>query len=592
MTGDRDEFAVGVSGHPENPRNVDPRELTAAQLRRMIDHADVVTFLLDVTGTVVSHSAALTRSLGHDVEAMQGRALTSIVAPADRARVSDLIAGLARRHGDGVIHRQTIEVGLLASRRSESVPYELTIVDLHDDPISPGFVVTAHDVSRLRAVGRALEHQALHDELTDLANRRLLMQQLQAWQDLLVTYAVAYLDIDRFASVNDLFGRESGDRVLRNVAARLVDAMDRYRGAIVARVNGNEFVVAAPVDDQTADVACATLIASVAEVFEHPIYLGSGAINLTASIGGAYSDGHKASEDVIAHAEEAMQIRKRDSHGRPLLKVGDQRSRRELADDLVGAIDRGEIVVHYQSIVDLLTRDIVGVEALVRWNHPLRGLLAPGAFLPTAQELGLDIDIDRFVLRTATHAVARRIAEHGREFRLMVNMSSALVSDPATPDYVASLLARSGLEPHLLWLEITEDAFLQPSTISHESTTLTNVKRLEQVGVRLAIDDFGTSFPSLSRLATYPITMVKIDRSFVSGMPDDPRSVAIVESLLVLAQRMNVVAVAQGVERPEQLNELAELGCRLGQGFLFGRPGPGLPGDMQSTPARVLLLRP
>ena len=228
----------------------------------------------------------------------------------------------------------------------------------------------------------------------------------------------------------------------------------------------------------------------------------------------------------------------------------------------------------------------------MRWNHPLRGLLAPGAFVPTAQELGLDIDIDRFVLRTAAHAVARRIAEHRREFRLMVNMSAAHLSDPATPDYVSSLLAGSGLEPHLLWLEITEHAFLRPSTISQESTTLTNVKRIEQMGVRLAIDDFGTSFPSLSPLAHYPITMVKIDRSFVSGIPDDPRSVAIVESLLVLAQRMNLVAVAQGVERPEQLNELADLGCRLGQGFLFGRPGPGLPGDMQSTPARVLLLRP
>jgi diguanylate cyclase (GGDEF)-like protein/PAS domain S-box-containing protein len=558
------------------------------QLRRLVDHADVITFLVDVYGNVSSHSPALTRRLGHDPEVIQGRPLADVVAVKHRIELARIFADLARRHDDGVIHRETIEVELLSARRTEPVPYELTIVDLHDDPIVCGYVVTAHDVSRLRAVRRALEHQAMHDELTELANRRFLMQQLELWHQSNVTYALAYIDIDRFKAVNDLFGHDSGDCVLRSLAGRFVDSMDRYRGAIVARLSGDEFVVAAPVDEETAELGCATILTVITEVFDHPIYLSAGPINVTASIGGTSTDGEEPVADVIARADAAMYMRKRESRGGPPMTLVDNRVRRELAEELVGAIDRGEIVVHYQPIVDLLTREIDGVEALVRWNHPSRGLLAPGAFLSIAQDIGLDAEIDRYVLRTAAHAVAHRIAEYGREFRLTVNFSAPHLVDVTTPDYVAGVLNASGLTPHLLWLEITEHAVLQRSGIGPSTITVTAFERLDEIGVRLAIDDFGTGFSSLSSLMNYPINMVKIDRSFVDGLPDDRRCVAMVESLLTLGKRMNVVAVAEGIETPEQLNELADLGCRLGQGFLLGRPGPDLPGGVQSTPLRVL----
>jgi len=283
-----------------------------------------------------------------------------------------------------------------------------------------------------------------------------------------------------------------------------------------------------------------------------------------------------------------MYMRKRESRGGPPMTLVDNRVRRELAEELVGAIDRGEIVVHYQPIVDLLTREVDGVEALVRWNHPSRGLLAPGAFLSIAQDIGLDTEIDRYVLRTAANAVARRIAEYGRDFRLTVNISAPHLVDVTTPDYVAGVLNASGLTPHLLWLEITEHAVLQRSGIGPSTITVTAFERLDEIGVRLAIDDFGTGFSSLSSLMNYPINMVKIDQSFVNGLPDDRRCVAMVESLLTLGKRMSIVAVAEGIETPEQLNELVDLGCRLGQGFLLGRPGPDLPGGVQSTPLRVL----
>ena len=558
------------------------------QLRRLVDHADVITFLVDVYGNVSSHSPALTRRLGHDPEVIQGRPLADVVAVKHRTELARIFADFARRHDDGVIHRETIEVELLSARRTEPVPYELTIVDLHDDPIVCGYVVTAHDVSRLRAVRRALEHQAMHDELTELANRRLLMQQLDLWHQSNVTYALAYIDIDRFKAVNDLFGHDSGDCVLRSLAGRFVDSMDRYRGAIVARLSGDEFVVAAPVDEETAELGCATILTVITEVFDHPIYLSAGPINVTASIGGTSTDGQEPVAEVLARADAAMYMRKRESRGGPPMTLVDNRVRRELAEELVGAIDRGEIVVHYQPIVDLLTREVDGVEALVRWNHPSRGLLAPGAFLSIAQDIGLDTEIDRYVLRTAANAVARRIAEYGRDFRLTVNISAPHLVDVTTPDYVAGVLNASGLTPHLLWLEITEHAVLQRSGIGPSTITVTAFERLDEIGVRLAIDDFGTGFSSLSSLMNYPINMVKIDQSFVNGLPDDRRCVAMVESLLTLGKRMSIVAVAEGIETPEQLNELVDLGCRLGQGFLLGRPGPDLPGGVQSTPLRVL----
>jgi diguanylate cyclase (GGDEF)-like protein len=428
----------------------------------------------------------------------------------------------------------------------------------------------------------------MHDDLTELANRRLLMRELEQWRSKDQAYAVVYIDIDRFKPVNDLFGHDSGDQVLQSLAARLVDAMDRWREAVVARLSGDEFVVAAPVDAETADMACATIVATINEVFSHPIYLSAGPIHVSASVGSAYSDGAERVDDVVARADAAMYVRKRESRGGPSASIGDSHSRRALAQELVGAVDRGEIVVHFQPIVDLLTREVDGVEALVRWNHPVRGLMAPGTFLSIAQDIGLDSDIDRYVLKQAAAKVAQRVREFGRDLRLTVNISAPHLVDVTTPDYIAEVLRDSGLRPDLLWLEITEHAVLQGAGIDPSTTTLAAFERLDQLGVRLAVDDFGTGFSSLSSLMNFPIDMVKIDQSFVSGLPDDQRGSAMVESLLTLGRRMGIATVAEGIERIEQLNALAELGCRLGQGYLLGRPGPDLPGGVQSTPLRVL----
>jgi diguanylate cyclase (GGDEF)-like protein len=414
------------------------------------------------------------------------------------------------------------------------------------------------------------------------------MQELEHWRETGRTYAVVYIDIDRFKPVNDLFGHESGDQVLKSLAGRLVSAMDRWREAVVVRLSGDEFVVAAPVDAETADIACATMVTAVSDVFAHPIYLSAGPIHVAASIGSAYGDATEVVDDVVARADAAMYVRKRESRGGPPAVLVDSQSRRALAQELVGAVDRGEIVVHFQPIVDLLTREVEGVEALVRWNHPVRGLIAPSGFLSIAQDIGLDSEIDRFVLRHAAARVAERVRESGRDLRLTVNISAPHLVDVTTPDYIAEVLRDTELRPDLLWLEITEHAVLQGGGGDPSTTTLTAFTRLGHLGIRLAVDDFGTGFSSLSSLMTFPIDLVKIDQSFVSGLPDDRKSAAMVESLLTLGRRMGIGTVAEGIERMDQLNTLVELGCRLGQGFLLGRPGPDIPGGAKSTPMRVL----
>jgi EAL domain-containing protein (putative c-di-GMP-specific phosphodiesterase class I) len=271
-----------------------------------------------------------------------------------------------------------------------------------------------------------------------------------------------------------------------------------------------------------------------------------------------------------------MYVNKRAGRGTPI-SLSSIDHRRELAEELVGAVGRGEIVVRYQPIVDVVRQVPTGVEALVRWQHPVRGTLAPAEFLSIAEDLGLDREIDRHVLETACATVAERVRETDEDLQLTVNISPDHLVDPDISTTVRGVLERTGLRPDLLWLEITEHAVLQRSAGGPATTVLHAFARLSELGVRLAIDDFGTGFSSLASLVNYPIHMLKIDQSFVAGLTDDSRSAAMVEALVALTRRLGIVAVAEGVERPEQHAALLALGCPKAQGYLWGRPAETLP---------------
>jgi diguanylate cyclase (GGDEF)-like protein/PAS domain S-box-containing protein len=556
------------------------------QLRRLVDSADSVTLLVSREGTVLSHSPALTRRLGHDPEAVQGAPLLDLIAPEDRATVRALLESLALDEVGAGTPRGTVEASLLSTLVDRVVPYELTVVDLSSDPVVGGFVVTAHDLTRLKEAQQALEHQALHDELTDLPNRRLILRELTRWLSSGVPVAVAFVDLDRFKPVNDLFGHDAGDTVLCAVAVRLVRATAGYRHAMVARHGGDEFVVIAQVDGDRAEAATMDLCSALGEAVADPITLSVGPLQMYASVGGAWSRGGEAADVLIAEADTQMYVNKRLSRG-TVVTVTTVDNRRVLAEDLVGAVGRGEIVVHYQPIVDLVTLAATGVEALVRWRHPTRGLLSPGEFLSIAEDIGLDREIDQFVLRTACAEVAERIRTTGDELRLTVNVSADHIVDIDVPETVARVLADTGLRPDLLWLEITEHAVLQRATHGPATTVLTAFARLADLGVRLAIDDFGTGFSSLVSIVNYPIHMLKIDQSFVMGVDSDPRSAAMVEALVALTGRLGIRAVAEGIERPEQLAALQAIGCPFGQGYLFGRPRAELP-DVAPRPLHLV----
>lgn len=546
------------------------------QLRRLVDHSDQLTVLVGTDGRVVSHSPAVTRRLGLDPELVQGEPFVALLAADDRKPFERMLERLvAEESATPGVARAALEVAMLPSSGAP-VPYELSVVDLHTDPVVAGFVITAHDLTRLREAQRALEHQALHDELTDLPNRRLAVRHLARLLAAGETVALAFLDLDRFKPVNDLFGHDAGDTVLRAVGARLREVASSHPRTFVARHGGDEFLVISAVDESDPAAVVAGLCSEVENAVAEPIVIEVGPIQVFASVGGSWAHGPSDAEALIAAADSQMYVNKRAGRGTPI-SVSSVDHRRELAEELVGAVGRGEIVVRYQPIVDVTTQQATGVEALVRWEHPERGILSPAEFLSIAEDLGLDREIDRHVLETACSTVAQRVRDTGQDLQLTVNISPDHLVDVDVPDMVRDVLERTGLRPDLLWLEITEHAVLQRSASGPATTVLHAFARLSDLGVRLAIDDFGTGFSSLASLVNYPIHMLKIDQSFVAGLTDDPRSAAMVEALVALTRRLGIVAVAEGVERPDQYAALVELGCPTAQGYLWGRPAVELP---------------
>jgi diguanylate cyclase (GGDEF)-like protein/PAS domain S-box-containing protein len=556
---------------------------SGATLRSIVDASEAVTVHVSREGTVVSHSRALTRRLGRDPEAVRGHPFLDLVDPRDRHQVAALLTDLSSGAGR-VGRRHVVEVRLVSGDGS-TVAHELTVADLTGEPGVDGYVVTALDVQRLRDAQVLLQQQAMHDDLTGLPNRRHLLVELTRWLDAGECLLVAFLDLDRFKPVNDLFGHDAGDAVLRAVADRLRE-LDVGAG-IVARHGGDEFVVALPVPEEHAARLGQNLRDSLDEAFDRPLPVDTGPLQMGASVGVTWAVGPAEPERLLAEADAQMYAAKRARRGAPV-EVASVEERRELAEELVGAVERGEIVVHYQPILDLATGEVAGVEALVRWHSPRRGLVSPGGFLPVAEDLGLGRQIDAFVMSEACATVARHNRETGDRLRLTVNVSAEHLVDVSLPATVSEVLAESGLQPELLWIEITEHAVLQRHATGPATTVLAAFDRLNALGVRLAVDDFGTGFSSLASLVSYPIHMLKIDQSFVVHVDRDARSAAMVEALVALTTRLGIMAVAEGIERPQQLMALRELGCRFGQGFLLGRPSTRLP-DVIAAPAAPTL---
>jgi diguanylate cyclase (GGDEF)-like protein len=419
-----------------------------------------------------------------------------------------------------------------------------------------------------------LRHQAFHDNLTGLANRALFSERLEHALDrrrsFSTKHAVLMIDLNGFKSVNDSLGHEAGDEVLRAVAGRLRSAI--RRGDTVARFGGDEFAIL--FEDVTGEESLVELVEHLLDVVRKPITIANRKLEPEASVGIALTGEEPlTAEELLRYADTAMYQAKQQPHGRYCVFETEMQTalaaRGELEAELGGAVGRGELRVLYQPILDLASEKVIDFEALVRWSHPSRGLLPPAVFLPLAEQGGLIHEIDTWVLRQACVEASRWQHESPQfaQIGVHVNLSPLQLRELDLVDTIAEALSVAGLEPRFLTLELLESSVVGDLELARARLT-----ELKALGLRIAVDDFGTGFSSLSHLRTLPIDVLKIDRSFISEMEISAQASTLVHSLIQLGAALGIDTVAEGIEEAAQLKHLRDDGCLHGQGYLFARP--------------------
>lgn len=481
---------------------------------------------------------------GYRTEDLIGRRYVDLLHPDDRDDVVVAVVEMLAEDGStGLIEAR------LAHPDGHWVTAEFSCRNLHDDPTIRGFVVNARDVTERRLLQAQLEYRALHDVLTGMANRALLRDRLDrllaADQRRPRPFAVLYLDIDEFKSINDSLGHEVGDRVLVEVADRIGDVL--REGDTAARLGGDEFAILL-VDTATAADA-ARVAGRALEILQAPLQVGGRPLRINASIGIVmHSDGTSA-EELLRNADIAMYMAKRSGKGRfevfrSAMHVAAV-ERLQLETDLAHALERDELVLHHQPIVSLADGRIVGVEALLRWEHPDRGLVAPADFVPLAEATGHIVPIGRWALHTA----CARVAEWQRAFPdigplgVAVNVSMVQLTTGDLGRDVRDALARAGLDAGRLTVELTESALAQ-----HHDQVADVLDQLRADGVRIAIGGLGAEHSLLSRLQRFPVDVLKIDRAFVGGTIDGSQPPALVQAIVELGHRLQLQTVAGGLD--------------------------------------------
>ncbi|HYD95330.1 MAG TPA: EAL domain-containing protein [Noviherbaspirillum sp.] len=466
-------------------------------------------------------------------------------------------------------------MSVLRRRDGSEAPIEDSAAPIFDrNGVVTGAVVTFRDVSEARAMAQKMEHLAQHDCLTGLPNRILLHDRLEQAMAYAkrngARVAMLFLDLDNFKHINDSLGHTVGDKLLQSVASRLT-AQVRHSDT-VSRQGGDEFVVLVMEDahDERAAVLAEKILRSLAE----PHHAGGNELHVTTSIGISLfpSDGANV-ETLLKNADTAMYHAKKKGRNNYQFFDGEMNARaverQSTEAELRRAIDRGEFVVHYQPKVDLLTGNFTGAEALVRWVHPRRGIVFPDSFIPVAEDSGLIVPIGRMVLRQACAQAKAWLDQGMPPMAVAVNVSGIEFRSKRFFENVHEVLQETGLEARFLQLELTETVLMR--NIESSSALL---YRLKEMGVQLAVDDFGTDYSSLSYLTRFPIDVLKIDQSFVQMISAGSGNSIIVGAVIGMGANLGQRVIAEGVETQEQLRFLHAHHCDEGQGYLFGRPVP------------------
>ncbi len=548
-------------------RAVGALRTTEARFRAIFDHSAAGIALLDANGTIMEANEALSNFLGYDGDAIRGRTAATFL-PAEDAETARLIK---MEVVQGTRPSATSEYRFV--RRDGQLSWGTLTVSRANAGEATRLIAIVQDVTERKRLEAQLAHQAYHDPLTELANRSLFRDRVEHALARAARHcervAVLFLDVDDFKTVNDSLGHDEGDRLLKAVAARLLNAT---RGCdTVARLGGDEFAVL--LENVREDQDAVVVANRITHALDAQFQLQQKLMTISASMGIARAAAGNGADELLRNADVAMYAAKARGKGRYTLFAPEMHTalltRLSTEADLRDAVERQEFRLVYQPIVDLEASRMVGCEALVRWDHPQRGIVSPDAFIRLAEDTGLIIPLGKWVLREATREAAQwpKTPTNSRPPYVTVNIAAKQLLHPEFVNDVASALRDAGLPADRLILEITEGTLLDNA----EATTA-RLQELKALGVRLAIDDFGTGYSSLSYLQRFPIDILKIDKSFVDGIVRGGNQAALARTIISLGDSLALRTVAEGIETDAQRNVLRDLGCQLGQGFLYAKP--------------------
>lgn len=557
-------LSAALTGHEEAETR---RRESEERFGSLVQHSSDLVTVADEDGLITYQSPSVQRMLGYGRQQLIGQELVELVHPDDRQAVIHVL-------GEAMHARPDQPARMHYRWRHYNGGWrdvETTLTNLVDDPTVGGVVLNTRDVTDRTALQAQLTHQAFHDPLTDLANRALFrdrvdhaLERRSAPDD---PIAVLFLDIDEFKTVNDSLGHTAGDQLLTELSERIRGCL--RTGDTAARLGGDEFGILL---EETADAEI--VAARIGDAARRLFTVDEKEVFITVSIGISASRlTPGGADELLRNADAAMYTAKSRGKARSVVFNQDMHlkalRRLDLEAELRRAIDRGQFRLHYQPIVDVASGRVAGLEALVRWAHPERGLIGPVEFIPLAEETGLIRPIGRLVLEQATRQARLWQTRYPADppLTMSVNLSANQLSSPGLLDEVRAALTKSGLAPEGLVLEMTEHVIMRDTELA-----IGKLDELKRLGVRLAVDDFGTGFSSLSYLRNFPIDILKIAKPFLDGVPGGDQETALVRGIVELGRNLDLTVVAEGIERPEQIEPLREMRCHLLQGYLIARP--------------------